>query len=85
MANIKKRVNNLKVVKDAINPETPEVLAASIIAIDKNLKAMRETGLTDNAVAVLIAGMAQSGVTKTEVLQVFNGLNRLRSYYVKSK
>ena len=83
MANIKKRVNNLKVVKDATNPETPEVLAASIIAIDKNLKAMRETGLTDDGVAVLIAGMSRSNVSKTEVLQVFEGLGRLKSYYVK--
>lgn len=80
---IKKRKNNLKVVKDATNPETPEVLAASIIGIDESLKAMRETGLTDDAVAVLVAGMARSNVTKTEVLQVLEGLGRLRGYYIK--
>ena len=81
---IKKRVNNLKVVKDAINPETPEVLAASLISIDNCLKEMRSTGLTDEAVAILVAGMSRSNVSKTEVLLVLEGITRLKSYYVKS-
>jgi len=80
-----KRINNIKIIKDAINPETPEVLAASLISIDNCLKEMRATGLTDDGVAVLIAGMKRSNVTKSEVLLVLEGITRLKSYYVKSK
>ncbi len=79
----KKRVNNIKIVKDAINPETPEILAAALIGIDESLKAMRATGFTDDGIATLIAGMRGSNVTKTDVLLVLEGITRLKSYYVK--
>ena len=81
----KKRINNIKVVKDAVNPETPEVLASAIIGIEKSLNEIRKTGLTDEAIAVLVSGMRSSKVTKSDVLLVIDGLSRLRSYYVRSK
>lgn len=79
----KKRKNNIRVIKDAVNPETPEILAASIINISDSLNEMRKTGLTDDAIATLVSGMRGTKVTKTDVLLVIDGLARLKSYYVK--
>ena len=79
----KKRINNIRVVKDATNPETPEILAASLIEIDENLKKIREVGFTDDGIATLLSGMRGAKVTKTDVLLVLEGLGRLKSYYIK--
>lgn len=81
---MKKRVNNIKVIKDPINPETPEVLGASIINIEKCMKQLAvKGGLDDDGIATLVAGMRGSKVTKTDVLLVMQGLNRLKSYYIR--
>lgn len=79
----KKRKNNIRVIQDAINPETPEVLASALIGIEKSLKEIRATGLTDDAIAILVAGMRPIIATKADVLLVIDGLARLKSYYVK--
>lgn len=79
----KNRTNNIKVVKDAVTPETPELLAASIIAISEGVKKLTSQGLTEDGIATLIAGMRGSKVTKSEVLLVIDGLSRLKSYYIR--
>jgi hypothetical protein len=82
---MKKRVNNIRVIKDEVNPETPEVLAASIIKIAAAMDKLATTGgLTDDAIAALIVNMrGNSHLNKTEVITVLEGLNRLKSYYIR--
>ena len=79
----KKRQNNIKVIKDPIDPETPEILAASIIRIADAMEQLSQEGLTEDGVAILVANMSGSKVTKTDVLLVMGGLKRLKSYYVR--
>lgn len=80
-----KRKNNIKVIKDELNPETPEVLAASIIQIGAAMEKLSKAGgLTDEAIAALIVNMrGNSHLNKTEVITVLEGLNRLKSYYIR--
>lgn len=82
---MKKRKNNIKVVKDELNPETPEVLAASIIQIGEAMQKLCGVGgLTLNGVTALICGMeGNSHLKKQEVMTVLEGLNRLKSYYIR--
>lgn len=82
-----KRKNNIRVVKDPVNPETPEVLAAAIISIAESMKKLcAETGgLTEDAVAALICNMSgNSHIRKADVITTLEGLQRLKSYYVRS-
>lgn len=85
MATPKKRKNNIKVVKDELNPETPEVLAASIIQIGAAMEKLAGAGgLSIDAVAALICNMSgNSHLKKGEVVTVLEGLNRLKSYYIR--
>lgn len=80
-----KRKNNIRVVKNAENPETPEVLAASIISISESMqKLCGAGGLTEDAIAALVCNMrGNSHLNKTEVVTVLEGLNRLKSYYIR--
>jgi len=80
---MKNRQNNIKVIKDAVDPETPELLAASIIRIDENLQELLDSGLTLKGLATMVASMSGSKVTQTDFLLVIDGLKRLKSYYVK--
>lgn len=86
MANPKERKNNIRVIKNEENPETPEVLAASIISISESLQKLTgQNGLTEDAIAALVCNMrGNSHLNKTEVLTVIDGLKRLKSYYVRS-
>lgn len=79
------RKNNIRVVKNEENPETPEVLAASIIQIGSAMEKLSKAGgLNHDAIAALICNMrGNSQLGKTEVLTVLEGLNRLRSYYIR--
>ena len=81
-----KRKNNVRIIKDPVNPETPEVLAASLIQIGKAMEKLTASpdGLTDEAIAVLVSNMRGVNVSKTDVLFVLEGLNRLKSYYIRA-
>jgi hypothetical protein len=83
----KKRVNNIKVIKDVVEPETPEVLAAAIIQISESMKKLAGAGgLTNEALVQLICGMrGNSHLRKDDVTLVLDGLTRLKSYYIRAK
>lgn len=82
---MKKRVNNIKVIKDPINPETPEILAASIIAISNAMKKLCGSGgLTPLAIVQLVKGLPKcSQLAKEDIILVLEGLDRLSSYYIR--
>lgn len=79
------RTNNIRVIKDEENPETPEVLAASLIKIGDAMERLQQKGgLDDDAIAALVVNMkGMSGVSKSTVRLVMNGLARLKSYYIR--
>lgn len=82
----KKRVNNIRVIKDPTNPETPEILAASLIKIgDAMEKLCREKGgINKDGIAALVCNLSgMSQVRKNDVLLVLEGLDRLKSYYIR--
>lgn len=80
------RKNNIRIIKDVENPETPEVLAASLIKIGDAMERLTEMpgGLTNEGIAALVCNMAgNSQLGKGTVLMVLDGLSRLKSYYVR--
>ncbi len=86
MAKQPDRTNNIRVVKDPENPETPEVLAAALIKIGDAMERLQQSGgLDDDAIAALIVNMrGMSGkVSKGDVLLIMDGLARLKSYYIR--
>ena len=78
---------NVKVIKDENNPETPEILAASLIKIaDAFERLMQTKDLTDHAIIALLKDMpGMQNVGKTEIRLVLENLKRLKSYYVRKK
>ena len=80
------RVNNIKVIKNQENPETPEILAEALIKISDAMDKLRQKGgLDDDAISALVVNMkGMSGnVSKTDVRLVMDGLARLKSYYIR--
>ncbi len=81
------KAQNIRVVKNEDNPETPEILAASIIKIaDAFEKLMATKELTDNAIVALLKDMpGMQNVGKTEIRLVLDNLRKLKGYYVRKK
>ena len=74
----------IKVKKDELNPETPEVLAASIIKISTAMEKLMSDELNPDALVALIKympGMAQTPVG--DIRLVLRKLKELRGYYVR--
>lgn len=82
---MKERTNNIKVIKSEENPETPEVLAESLIKIGDAMDRLRQKGgLDDDAISALVCNMkGMSTVSKSTVRLVMDGLARLKSYYIR--
>lgn len=76
---------NVKIVKNQFDPETPEVLAASVIKIASALEILMGTKeLTDKAIVVLIKGMPGMAEVSTGAIQlVIENIKKLKSYYVR--
>lgn len=80
------RTNNIKVIKNEENPETPEILAASLIKIGEAMERLQQKGgLDDDAISALVVNMkGMSGkINKSDVRLVMDGLARLKSYYIR--
>lgn len=76
---------NIKVIKNEENPETPEILAESIIKIADAFERLMSTKvLTDHAIVALLKDMpGMAEVSKTEIRLVLENLKRLKGYYIK--
>lgn len=80
------KAQNVKVIKNEEKPETPEVLAASIIAISKAFETLTSQGLTQRGIVTLLKGMTGMGdVSTSSIYLVLENLPKLASYYVKKK
>lgn len=77
---------NIRVKKNEENPETPEVLASSIIRIASAFEKLMTSELKDDALIALLREMpGMNGIRKGEVKLILNNLKKLKSYYVRSK
>ena len=75
---------NVRVIKNEENPETPEVLAASIISISKAFETLSKQGLTDRGIVQLLKGMpGMAEVSIPSIYLVLANLPKLASYYVR--
>jgi hypothetical protein len=76
---------NIKVIKNEENPETPEVLATSLIKIaDAFEKLLAGGALNEYAIVALLRDMpGMQTVGKTEIRLVLQNLKKLKSYYVR--
>lgn len=80
------RTNNIKVIKNTENPETPEILAEALIKIGDAMERLcQKGGLDDDAISALIVNMKgmQGKIGKNDVRLVMDGLSRLKSYYIR--
>jgi hypothetical protein len=75
---------NIKVIKNEENPETPEVLAASIIKVAEAFESLLATPLKEHGIIALLKDMpGMQIVGKREIKLILSNLKKLRSYYVK--
>jgi len=75
---------NIKIIKDDENPETPELLASSIVSISNAFKQIKTAGLTDKAIVTLLSAMdGMSQIAKGDIYLVLENLPKLAGYYVR--
>lgn len=76
---------NIKIIKDEVKPETPEILAASLIQISDAMAKLAGKGNLDNdAISCLITNMQGCRhLSKGDVKMVLENLPRLKSYYIR--
>lgn len=75
---------NIKIVKSLENPESLELMAKSVVQVAEGFKRLRESGLTDRALIVLLQdGIGQQNISKGQIQLVLEALPRLKGWYVK--
>lgn len=80
-----KKPQNIRIIKNAEKPETPELLAESIINISKSFKKLSDQGLTQNAIIILLKGMpGMKDASVVDIRLTLENLPKLSSYYVRN-
>lgn len=76
---------NIKVVKSQNEPESPEILASSLIKIANAFEKLLVKGeLNEFAIVALLRAMpGMQQVGKREIELVLHNLKRLKSYYIR--
>jgi hypothetical protein len=75
---------NIRIIKNEEKPESPELLAASIVAISAGFKKLTAQGLTEEAIVVLLKGMpGMRDVSIPAIRLTLDNLPKLASYYVR--
>lgn len=79
------KAQNIKVIKDEINPETPEVMAKAIILISDAFARFLNSSLSQRALVTLLLDMPEirGKIGRSDIELVLNNLPKLKSYYVK--
>jgi len=72
---------HVSVKKNAEKPESTEILAEAIIRIGQGFEKLKQSGVNERAILVLVAD--HSGVGKTEIRKVLDSLRQLRGYYCR--
>ena len=80
-----KKAQNIKVIKNEEHPETPEVLADSIIRISKAFDSLTKQGLTTRGIVTLLKGMPHmNDVSTPSIYLVLENLPKLAGYYIRN-
>ena len=79
------KAQNIKIIKNEEHPETPEILAASLIKISEAFEKLSQKGNLDNdAIAALLKNMRGcSQLNKEDILLVLENLPKLKGYYIR--
>lgn len=79
------KYQNIKVVKNEEKPETPELLADSIVKISRGFAQLTTQGLTEEAIVILLKGMrGMTDVSTPAIRMTIQNLPKLASYYLKN-
>lgn len=75
----------MRIIKSEPDPETPELMAASIVKISEAMTRLAgQGGVTEDGIAALIRNMkGNSELRKEDIMLVMESLKRLRSYYIR--
>lgn len=74
----------IRIKKDEENPESTEVLAASIIRIAEGFEYLLSSPLNDRAIIALLMDMpGMTGIGKREVAFILKNLKTLKGYYLR--
>lgn len=71
----------IKVVKNEDVPETKEILAEAIIRIGESFERLKQSGLNEHAIVVLIHD--HSKVSKRDIKIVLNNLRLMKGWYCR--
>ena len=74
-------MTTVHVKKTHDKPESKEILAEAVVRISKALTALKEGGLNDEAIIVLVKD--QTKLSKRAIRDVFWALRRLRGWYCR--
>lgn len=79
------KAKNIKIIKNEENPETPELLASSLIKISEAFEKLSGKGnLNNDALAALLKNMRGcSQLSKEDILLVLENLPKLKGYYIR--
>lgn len=74
----------IKIKKSDIDPESTELLAASIVQVSEASKKMLNSDLSKRAIVILLQdGIGATKITKKQIELVLDNLPRLRAWYLK--
>lgn len=68
-------------IKKSDPPETTEILAEAVVRISEALKALKESGLNEDAIVILV--QAKTKLSRKEIKDVLNALRRLKGWYCR--
>lgn len=75
---------NIKIVKDAENPEPVELMAKSVVLVADGFKRFLNSGLSERALIVLLQdGIGPQNISKQQIKLVLQALPRLKGWYTK--
>lgn len=81
-----RKARNVRIIKNELEPETPEVLAASIINISSSFEKLTKQGLTQKGIVALLKSMpGMAEVSVPGIYLVLDNLPKLASYYVRKQ
>ena len=75
---------NIKIKKSDENPESAELLAASVIKVAEGFEKILKSPLRQRAIIVLLQdGIGATRITKSQISLVLEALPRLKAWYIK--
>jgi hypothetical protein len=77
-------MSNFKIKKDEQNPETPELLAKSIIQVSDAACKLLNSGINQDAIITLLhRKIGAANISRDQITMVLNGIPKLKGWYCK--